>query len=418
MFFAVVLIVSVTGGGSWVDTTFVPPSLGFENPVMIYLPEGYDPEGSVYYPVIYWLHGWGSHYNDYWVLQQTVMDSLISAGAITEMLLVKPEGWCEPYNGSMWSNSDLYGAYEDFLVTDLIEFTETAFHAIPDPACRSISGHSMGGFGCLDVGLRHTDMYAGIAAFAAGPDFQTGMDILAPIVVSESPESGPPYTYDWGNGYYTNFFFLCAGGYSPNVSAPDSVDFLLDSSGEIIDSIYARWEEHNPAHMVKLLGEQMDEVSLFFCCGIADKGYGYESNCGFADTLETLGVPYVFHVDSGGHALNKTRFTAGVLFLDSCMYETGIADAEPQLQHLMVGNAAPNPFCDSVCFTFYLQETTDVRADVYDFCGRMIDTPLNEERLAGGNSLLINSEEFPAGLYIVRFSTQSSSSSVKCILLR
>ena len=417
MFSLFIIYVAITGQGSWVDTTFVSDALGKECPVMIYLPEGYDPQGSEQYPVIYWLHGWGNHYNSYPLLQKTVMDSLITEGVIQKTILVKAEGWCEPYEGSMWCNSALYGAYEDFLVSDLIEFTEEAFQAIPDPACRSISGHSMGGTGSLDVGFRHTDLYAGIAAFAATPDFTTGMGHLIPLVIAECPETEPPYTYSWDNGYYTSALFLYSGGYSPNLSAPDSIDFLLDQTGEVIDSVYARWEEHNPAHMVKLLGSQVNDISIFFNCGTADKGMGYLTNCAFADTLNSLQIPHVYLIDSGGHSLSKRRFTAGVLFLDSCMLETGISFNEKIPGVLHVESASPNPFSRSISFCYMLSEETPVRIEIYDSSGRLVYLPLQTTQSPGRHSLNYSPNDLPSGLYIARFTDSFTSSCVKCLLL-
>ena len=404
------------GGGTWVDTSFVPPSLGFENPLMVYLPEGYDPGGSIDYPVIYWLHGWGQHYDHYQAMHLTVMDSLIGSGMITPMILVKAEGWCEPYNGSMWANSELYGAYEDYVAGDLIAFTDSTFRTIADPLCRSISGHSMGGTGAMDIGFRHIDLYRAIAAFAATPDFQVGMGLIAPLVVGESPESSPPYSYDWGNGYYTNALFLYSGGYSPNLSAPDSVDFLLDPYGSIVDSVFARWGEHNPAHMAKTLVPDPD-ICLFFCCGTNDKGLTFTCNSSFADTLTAIGFDHLFYIDGGAHSLTQARFMAGVLFLDSCMYETGIVEATlPPVPGLME-SAFPNPFGSSTTIGFSLPSDGPVNLQVFDISGRLVESLIDEVLPAGEHSVVLDGSYLMPGIYFVRLETHTGTVVERCMRL-
>lgn len=410
-----VAVLIASAGGTWVDTTFVPPSLGFETPLMVYLPEGYDPAGSIDYPVVYWLHGWGQHYDHYLPMQLASMDSLIGSGMITPMILVKPEGWCEPYEGSMWANSTLYGAYEDYVAVDLIAYIDSTFRTIADPLCRSISGHSMGGTGALDIGFRHTDLYRGIAAFAATPDFEVGMELIAPLVVGESPEASPPYSYDWGNGYYTDALFLYSGGYSPNLGEPDSVDFLLDSSGEIVDSVYTLWNGHNPAHMAKALMPDPD-ICLFFCCGTNDKGLTFVCNSSFSDTLTAIGFDHQFYIDGGAHSLTQTRFMAGILFLDSCMYETGIGSG-PVLQSVNLGPIKPNPFCSSTSIEFMLAESHHTTLQVFDLSGRLVVTLLNGTMQSGYHALELSGTDLETGVYFVRLETPNGTDTVRCLRL-
>jgi endo-1,4-beta-xylanase len=114
------VLMGIHYAGTWVDTTFTTPSLGFPNQVRIYLPDGYDPQGSVDYPTIYWLHGWmlggGPGHTASHIKHKTALDSLISSGQIEPVIVIKPNGSCDPYEGSNWANSMLNGNYEDYVV--------------------------------------------------------------------------------------------------------------------------------------------------------------------------------------------------------------------------------------------------------------------------------------------------------------
>jgi len=407
--------------GTWVDTTFVPPSLGFENAVRIYLPEGYDPGGTTDYPAIYWLHGWntmgGPGHVMYCFNTKLALDSLISSGQIEPVLVVKPNGTCPPYNGSCWVNSELYGDYEDYVVYDLVDFMESNFCVISDPAYRSIAGHSMGGSGSMNLALRHPDRYSAVASHAGLQDYLRAFVYLIPCVIEESPESTPPYTYDWGNGFYTDCLIMCSGAYSPNFGAPDSVDFLLDENAEMVDSVYALWELHNPSHMVKLMPLPID-LGIFFDCGQDDGIAGcYEANCGYSDTLNVLGVDHVFQDLPGvAHGMNLDRFIQEFLFLDACM--TGIEGGLSLPSAVSLHPAFPNPFSVSTAIKFDLPQASTVHLDIYDISGRLVEDLVSGSLLTGEHNVIWNPDPIlPDGCYLIVLDACGQRAVRRCVKL-
>ncbi len=406
-----------SAGGTWVDTTFVPPSLGVEKDVVIYLPEGYDPGGTIDYSVIYWLHGWGGSHTSYIAYTQNSLDSLISSEQIQPVIVVKPNGWCEPYEGSMWVNSELYGDYEDYVVFDLVDFVESSFCAISDPDFRCIAGHSMGAMGSMHLALSHTDRYKAVASNAGFQDIEVSLSLFLPEVLNECPETVPPYTYDWGNGLYTNATFLTSGAFSPNLSAPDSVDFILDENGAIIDSVFALWELFYPAHMVKEMSLPID-LDIFFDCGTDDGWIGcYESNCGYADTLTDLGIDHEFQSLTGiGHGMNLSRFIEEFLFLDEAM--TGIAEGSLMPASLLLEPAFPNPFTTSTSLRFELCEPGHATLKVFDLSGRLVTTLIDGELQEGHHSVEFNAEDLHPGVYMYRLHTGSTVQTRRCMVLR
>lgn len=416
--FLLLLSATAGAGGTWEDITFTPPSLGFETPVRIYLPEGYDPQGAIDYPSIYWLHGWSGGHACYSVTTMYVLDSLITSGQIEPVIVVKPNGLCTPFGMSMWANSELYGNYEDYVTIDLVDYIEEHYCVCTEPWRRCMAGHSGGASGALDIALRHTDMYRAVAVHAGYPDQHTGMSVVIPIVITECPEKEPPYSYDWNNGMYTDALFLYGGAYSPDMANPPYyVDFLLDEYGDVVDSVQALWDLHNPAHMVKLLPLPLD-LAIFFDTGTIDTWQGiYEASCGFSDTLTALGIDHTFQILEGvGHDMNVDRFMEEFLFLDEQM--TGIEGGPMLPAAVALHQPFPNPFSSSTTIAFGLPGPGPVRLEVYDIAGRLVQTLVNGGMTGGEHSVELDGSGLASGVYLVRLSADSEKETARVVLMR
>ena len=145
----ILLATNVLGQGTVLIDQIDSATLGEVKDVRVYVPEGYDPDLSAGYPVVYYLHGANSNcldpFNDF-VFE--VLDELIGhpdpGPAIQPMVLVMPDGSALPYAGSMWANSDLYGDYEDFVVNDVTQYAEENYNIRMDASGTGITGYSMG----------------------------------------------------------------------------------------------------------------------------------------------------------------------------------------------------------------------------------------------------------------------------------
>lgn len=411
--YVVLLGSTADAGGTWVDETFVPPSLGFENPLWTYLPEGYSPSGGIDYQVTIWLHGWGAHSWSDTTLIAAIRDSLVSAGEIDPCIFACPEGWCPPYNGSMWANSILYGNYEDYVIQDIIDFVDQHYCTLGG-AARYVMGLSMGGSGALDLAFRHPDLFQCVCTSSAVPDMVIDMPYVIEEVISECPEPEPPYTYDWGNGFYTNAEFMYAGAYSPNLSAPDSVDFPLDSNGELVESVYALWELHNPAHMVKL--DPPSGLMIGLTWGLNDGQAGLvECNYTFADTLASLALPYAVYTDDAGHAIPHKRM-ANMLLI--AMGDTGIEGGLVSPPLAALRPPCPSPFSCTTTVAFELPQAGSARLDVFDLSGRLMETLVEGELAAGEHSVVFDGSGLASGVYLVRLASLDAVLTSRCVRLR
>ena len=144
---------------------------GGENPtrrVSIYIPPDYDKTTNRY-PVIYYLHGFtwsdslqiaSDHFDE-------LLDKAISTGKIRPIIVVMPNEHTL-YGGSFYTNSSLTGNWADFTGKDLVEYVDKRYRTIPSKEARGISGHSMGGYGAIKLGMMFSDVYSSVYALSPG----------------------------------------------------------------------------------------------------------------------------------------------------------------------------------------------------------------------------------------------------------
>jgi S-formylglutathione hydrolase FrmB len=325
MVFAMFCLSSESFGqqGSVINTSFYSKSMLENRNMLIYLPDGYDQQDTATrYPVIYWLHGGGDDSYSEQEIFQSMLDGLTNSGSILPTIVVKPDGKRKdsPFAGddSWYTNSELFGNIEDFIVKDLVEFIDSSFNTFASREKRSICGFSMGALGAMRFALKHPEVYCGVVANSGYPDMSK-LSLFIPSLLSEY-KGIPISSFKPEAGSMSDLFFVLSGAYSPNLSNPPYfVDFPLDSSGNWIDSVWARWNLNNCAFLAKNLTDTSD-LALFFDCGKQDETLAYDFNTSFADTLNKLGLYHVFQSFSGTHlsqVLNRIRF--GYQFLDSIM---------------------------------------------------------------------------------------------------
>lgn len=121
----------------------------------VYLPPGFSTAKR--YPVIYFLHGfWGSPSSFVHGMQlPTVADGLIRSGIVPPFIAVMPPGG--PLRRSESANGEWAGVWEDYLVHDVIPWVDAHLPTLPGE--RVLAGLSAGGFGAVDIGLRHPTLF-------------------------------------------------------------------------------------------------------------------------------------------------------------------------------------------------------------------------------------------------------------------
>jgi putative tributyrin esterase len=161
------------------DSCFAP-SLGRPVHVNVLLPPGYDPAKR--YPIIYLLHGWNGNCHNW-----TDLTRLTTYAAAYSFIIAMPDGGNSWYVNSL---TDPRERYEDLITTDLPQYLRHRYSI--DTAWQAIAGLSMGGYGALQLGLRHYARYRFVGVMSGGLDIpgeidsmeRRGRTLLIPSVLS------------------------------------------------------------------------------------------------------------------------------------------------------------------------------------------------------------------------------------------
>jgi putative tributyrin esterase len=169
---------AASGGSLTVkNETFHSASLGREMHYRIYLPKAY-AQSERRFPVLYLLHGIYGRFTD-WDTQS----HLRHYAQNLDLIIVMPDA------GDSWyvnSASAPQNRFEDYIVKDVIQQVDGNYRTAAARESRAIAGVSMGGYGALNLSLKHPDLFvfAGSVSGAINaptdlgprqPDFQANL---------------------------------------------------------------------------------------------------------------------------------------------------------------------------------------------------------------------------------------------------
>lgn len=146
--------------------------LGFERPLCIYTPAGYDPAGKEKYPVLYLIHGMTDTYETWWKVGNAniILDNLIAKGLAEKMIVVMP--YANPYPEMIQRKlAERYDAMNTKIVVDEIinnvkPYIEANYSVYTDAKHRAVAGFSLGGRQALATGFGHPELFNYVCAFA------------------------------------------------------------------------------------------------------------------------------------------------------------------------------------------------------------------------------------------------------------
>lgn len=399
-------------GGTVGNYRFFSKSLNRDMTCRVYLPEAYDPgKQEKRFPVIYFLHGASLGYESYDALY-AVIDQLIAFGLIKPVITVMPDGLAAPYNGSFYTNSALYGNFEDYICHDVIEFTDSAFHTMDERGKRAIMGASMGAYGALKAAFRHPDLFIGVAGHS-GP-VNTGMlDVFIPDLIEEDGGS-PPYSWSPGPGKsLTNLTFTMAGAFSPNLHDPYLVDFPLDSLAVPIPEVMDRWQDENICEIAKA-NPPGRAMGIMFDCGNADEFFLQYQNRSLADTLKKYNIDHNYEEYLGSHTSGlPVRVTLSLVYFD-LLFKSDFTGA-PASEYAPEWRVWPNPAADELIVSDH-QNRIPVDNTIFWFTDALGRTVLNQTLQGGTNT--INIRNIPPGLYYYRIQSGRNFQTGNATILR
>ena len=307
-------VLAQTARGTIVVDRLNAPSLqnsGGENPVRrvtVYLPPGYS-ESDARYPVIYYLHGftWSDSLQIAVDHFDQLLDKAIAEGKIRPVIVVMPDQHTL-YRGSMYTNSTLTGNWADFTAKDLVNHVDKKYRTIPHRESRGITGHSMGGYGAIKLGMQFPEVFS--CAYALSP----GLVGLA----KEIGPSGDAYKrayqvttreelIDGWNEGLANVVVAMGRAFSPNPGKPPfyaDLPFSYKEDSLIIDyKILDLWNKHT---LIEMADTHMENLKMLKALKL-DWGRNEEFDhipvtcMMFSQKLENLGIYHYAEEYIGTH---------------------------------------------------------------------------------------------------------------------
>jgi S-formylglutathione hydrolase FrmB len=290
--------------------------------VFVYLPPGYKLAPERRYPTLYLLHGYTGRPEE-WVRDgyqgmslATEMDSLISKGISSEMIVVVPNGR-NAYLGSYYTNSSVTGNWEDYIYRDLVSYVDGRYRTIANASGRGIAGHSMGGYGAFMIAMKHPDVFG--AVYAMSPcclGFEGDMTADNPTwakaaqVNSRDRFTAKPQSFE---DFWVDAMISVSAAFAPNRErAPIYADFpFVAKNGHLVrnEPAYSAFRSKMPlylveeyrANLMKLRGIAVDVGELDQFTHIR------RTVAKLSAELSDREIPHAFEIYKDGNHGNKIR---------------------------------------------------------------------------------------------------------------
>ncbi len=302
-----------------ITSYFYSDSLGYDMYYEIVLPPSYESNPDSTYPSIYFLHGFGLDFSWYGSVV-SVFEDMMASGEIRESILIKPDGFVIPYLGSMYTNSDYNGQFEDYIVQDLISHIDGSYNTIDNSSYRAIMGHSMGGYGAVKLSIKFPELFQ-VAASHSGPvAIENVIPDLLPVLLAETGILG----YQPWNGTVSLFMYSASAAFSPNVDDwPYYVDLPVDNYGNVIDEVWDLWLGHDALTLAQENLANIQSIRFYMDCGDQDDYLFYNHSTSFSEFLDEVNINHVYETYPGDHfteVLNGDRFPYSLAFIENAFY--------------------------------------------------------------------------------------------------
>lgn len=243
------------------------------------------------------------------------IERLMAAGKMGPTIFAFPDAFtC--LGGNQYVDSPVLGAWERFLVEDLVPAVEQRFRVLPGPRHRAVYGKSSGGYGALRQAMLHADVWAAIASHSGDVDFELAYrrdfpataDVLARFGGDTSSffRSIQRATKISGGELHALMILALAASYDPTPGVPLGVALPFDPHTCTLDPTrWARWLANDPLHMVEQprVQEALRSLRLFyFDCGRRDEYFLHYGNRALARRLEQLAIEHVYEEFDDTHS--------------------------------------------------------------------------------------------------------------------
>ncbi|PYB67650.1 hydrolase [Thermoplasma sp. Kam2015] len=246
-----------------------------------------------------------------------IMEKLFSQGL--KAVVINPN-FSTKYNINQYINSPAVGNYEDFIVKELIPFFRERYRTD-----RTILfGKSSGGFGSYTIAVRHPDVIDGFADHFGDSCFyylyaddlactfkavesKGRMDLLKELTSRRPSDEEMRILNVFGSSAF----------YSPDMDNESGFDLPFDEeTGEIIDDVWRRWVEFDPAkNVLRHLDSLRKMKAIYIDVGKNDEYRLYIGSRSLHKKLAKNGIDHHYEEFDGGHFGNSERYLTSIPYI-------------------------------------------------------------------------------------------------------
>jgi len=368
-------LINIQASAQWFQQkTIFSKALSQDKTYYVGLPKGYNESDTITkYPVIVFLHGASITATEMVNTLEPLLENFFTRflfDKLFKVIFIIPDGSCEPFKGSFYTNSALYGNYEDYIAIDLMEEIRNKFHTYSGREKWSIMGHSMGGYGAMKIALKHPDKFIGVSS-QSGPLNITYVDELLPVVLAENG-TAPPYEYSY-SGNVTKLMYSMAGAFSPDTTISPPVIFPLNAEGKVNEDVISLWENHNPINLIRSW-KGFPAMAIQTYCGEKDEFKLVKQSQMFVDTLNKYKLANTYIQDPlGDHVISLvSSMPGGINFLYQVM-DTAKVEIETSINPVSSTNSwsiYPNPVSDRFFISGNVKNLKQIA--IHNLSGQMV----------------------------------------------
>jgi S-formylglutathione hydrolase FrmB len=286
--------------------------------VAVRLPASYDTS-TRRYPVVYFLEGYGEPTRV--APLGDALDGLVAAGSAPEMIVVSVSGE-NAMGGSFYVDSPVTGNWAQAIHDDLVGHVDRTYRTIASRDSRGVAGFSMGGFGALDLAMRHADVFGAVYALSPGLFDEVGLESsqmfadpqtiegflggqaeLAPTDDADPQDVRRAMSPDGDVRFSAAYGMAFAS--SPD-AGPPWIDYPFESAtSSVDDATWQRWEAGFGGiddEMVEFADELRSLRAIVVDVGTNDEYAWIPDGCRYyAEVAERHDVPVRLETFEGGH---------------------------------------------------------------------------------------------------------------------
>jgi S-formylglutathione hydrolase FrmB len=296
--------------------------------VDLYVPAGHDGHGLPLLVDLAGFTGSGLSHTNWAGFRENLperLDRLIGERHMPPVVAAFPDCFTR-LGGNQYVNSAAMGAWEDFLVREMLPAIECHFKCGGN-GHRGVFGKSSGGYGALTHALRHGDIWAAAACHSGDmgfevcylPDMPAVLRALAGVENSierwwqqlEAAQKHPEGSFKVVNA------LAMAASYDP-----DPTQFLgirlpvTFDTCEVIEERWANWRRHDPVVAVETQADNLRKLkALYIDCGKNDQFNLLYGARRFVRRLNELGIPHRYQEFADNHTGVDYRMDESLPFL-------------------------------------------------------------------------------------------------------